>query len=132
MYTIYVKYKTGEIEKHHVEDKASANQIARNYAKQDDISRAVVGSVFDKTLFFRDEQASTGRQMVRKATLRKNYYLADDEYSDSIYGSDHPSCIDRAEIKLLGREWEMTTAELRRQMHEASAEEIAEHGIYNG
>lgn len=64
--------------------------------------------------------------------MKKKYYFADDEYIDSIYGSEHPICIDMAELKRLAREWEMTTAELRRQMHEASAEEIAEYGIYNG
>ena len=131
MYTIYVKCESGEIEKYHVEDKAAANQTARHYAEHDDISRVVVGSVFDKTLFYRDEQVSTGRPMVRKAKLQKKYYLSDDEYVDSIYGSDHPICIDMTELKRLAREWELTTAELRRQMHEASAEEIAGYGIYN-
>ena len=63
--------------------------------------------------------------------MKKKYYFADDEYIDSIYNGS-PVCIDMAELKRLAREWEMTTAELRQQMHEASAEEIAEYGIYNG
>lgn len=62
--------------------------------------------------------------------MKKTYYIANNEYSDNIYGSDDPICIDLNEVKRLAREWDMTTKELLDQMHEASEEEIAEWGVY--
>ena len=62
----------------------------------------------------------------------KTYYIANPEYSDAIYGNQTPTCIDLAEVERLAREWDMTTEELLEQMHEASEDEIAEYGIYEG
>lgn len=62
--------------------------------------------------------------------MKKTYYIANAEYSDRIYGSELPVCIDLNEVKFLAREWDMTTAELLEQFHEATAAEIEEYGIY--
>lgn len=56
--------------------------------------------------------------------MEKTYYIANDEYSDRIYGAELPVCIDLNEIKILAREWDMTITELLEQFHEASPEEI--------
>ena len=64
--------------------------------------------------------------------MEKTYYIANTEYSDRVYGSELPVCIDLNEIEILAREWDMTTAELLEQFHEASPEEIAEYGISEG
>lgn len=61
----------------------------------------------------------------------KMYYFANDEYVDYIYGSGELVCIDFAEVKRLASEWEMTIEELMEQMHEATAEEITQYGIYD-
>lgn len=61
---------------------------------------------------------------------RKVYYMADDDYIPAIY-IDDPTCIDLAEVERLAREWDMTTEELLEQMHEATAAEIAEFGVYD-
>lgn len=64
--------------------------------------------------------------------MKKTYYFANDEYVDAIYGNvDAPTCIDLAEVERLAREWDMTTAQLLEQMHEADAAEIAEYGVYD-
>lgn len=60
------------------------------------------------------------------------YYIAKPEYSDRIYGSELPICINLAEVKRLAREWDMTTEELLDQMREASEDDMAECGVYNG
>lgn len=60
------------------------------------------------------------------------YYIAKPEYSDRIYGSESPICIDLTEVNRLAREWDMTTEELLNQMREASEDDMAEWGIYNG
>lgn len=62
----------------------------------------------------------------------KTYYMANPEHADKIYGSEIPVCIDMAEIERLAHEWDMTTAELLKQFHEANAAEIEELGIYEG
>lgn len=61
---------------------------------------------------------------------RKVYYMADDDYIPAIY-IDAPVCIDRAEVERLAREWDMTTEELLEEMHEATADEIDEFGVYD-
>ena len=63
--------------------------------------------------------------------MKKTYYFANADRSDSIYGSEMPVCIDRAEVERLAREWGMTTEELLEQMHEATPEEVEEYGVYN-
>ena len=59
------------------------------------------------------------------------YYFANDEYVDYIYGSGELVCIDFAEVKRLASEWKMTIEELMKQVHEATAEEITQYGIYD-
>ena len=63
--------------------------------------------------------------------MKKTYYIANNEHSDKIYGSELPVCIDLAEVERLAREWDMTADELLEQMHEADEEEIEEYGVYN-
>ena len=60
----------------------------------------------------------------------KTYYIANDEYADKIYGSETPVCLSLNEVQRLAREWDMTTEELLEQMHEATANEINEWGVY--
>lgn len=60
----------------------------------------------------------------------KKYYFPDDEYIDSIFGWQDPICLDRAETDRLSHEdggWE----NIWDQVHEASADEIAEYGVYD-
>ena len=61
----------------------------------------------------------------------KNYYFADPDYIDSIYGSESPVCIDQPEIERLASEWGLGSDELMKQFHVATTEEIAEYGVYN-
>lgn len=61
----------------------------------------------------------------------KNYYFADAEYIDRIYGNESPVCVDEAEIARLASEWDMTTDELMAQFHVASQAEMDEYGVYN-
>lgn len=61
----------------------------------------------------------------------KNYYFADAEYIDRIYGAESPVCVDEAEIARLASEWDMTTDELMAQFHVASQAEMDEYGVYN-
>lgn len=63
--------------------------------------------------------------------MKKTYYIANQEHADSIYGAENPVCIDLGEVGRLAGEWGMTTAELLEQMHEATAEEISEFGVYD-
>ena len=62
--------------------------------------------------------------------MKKNYYFANPEHADNIYGDQQPICITLDEVKRLAREWDMTTAEMLEQFHEATAAEIEEYGIY--
>ena len=62
--------------------------------------------------------------------MKKTYYFANSEHTDSIYGSEMPVCIDLNEVERLACEWDMTTAEMLEQFHEATAAEIEEYGIY--
>ena len=61
----------------------------------------------------------------------KIYYFANEDHADAIYGTENPVCIDLAEVERLAREWDMTPEELLEQMHEATAEEISEFGVYD-
>lgn len=62
----------------------------------------------------------------------KAYYMANNEHIDDIYGAENPVCIDMTEVKRLAREWGVAVDDLLGQMHEASEDEIAEYGAYNG
>lgn len=64
--------------------------------------------------------------------MERIYYVANEEFSDRIYGDETPVCLDLNEIKILAREWDMTTAELLEQFHEASHKEIEEFGFSSG
>ena len=61
----------------------------------------------------------------------KNYYFADAEYIDRIYGNESPVCVDEPEIERLASEWDMTADELMNQFHVASQAEMDEYGVYN-
>jgi hypothetical protein len=61
----------------------------------------------------------------------KQYYFADKERVDYIYGNEEPICIDLKEIERLAKEWELTTDELLEQMHEATAREIENYGVFD-
>ena len=63
--------------------------------------------------------------------MTKIYYTANTEYADNIYGSEMPVCIDLNEVERLACEWDMTTAEMLEQFHEATAAEIEEYGVYD-
>ena len=67
----------------------------------------------------------------REEVYGPTYYVADSEYSDSIYGDQLPVCMTIKEINRLAREWNISIYELLDQMHEASQEEIEELGVYN-
>lgn len=62
--------------------------------------------------------------------MEKTYYFANDEYIDAVYVGD-PVCIDRTEVQRLASEWDMTEEELMDQLHEATADEIEEFGVYD-
>ena len=62
----------------------------------------------------------------------KKYYFANEEHMDEIYGGESAVCFDEAEVKRLAEEWGMTIDELMDQLHEATEEEIATYGVYNG
>lgn len=61
----------------------------------------------------------------------KNYYFADAEYIDRIYGNESPVCVDEPEIARLASEWDMSTDDLMNQFHVASQDEIEQYGVYN-
>lgn len=58
----------------------------------------------------------------------KKYYIATPENYDRIYGGENPVCLSLIAVKRLAREWDISTADLLRQMAEASAAQIAEYG----
>lgn len=62
----------------------------------------------------------------------KTYYFPDDEHIDKFFGSYDYICVDKRELERLARDWGMSFDELRAQVHEASADEIAEYGVYDG
>lgn len=60
----------------------------------------------------------------------KTYYFPNPEYIDAVFGNQYPTCLDREEVERLSREdggWE----NIWNQMHEASAAEIEEYGVYD-
>lgn len=60
----------------------------------------------------------------------KTYYFPNDEYIDAIFGSQSPVCLDHEEVDRLSHEdggW----GKIWDQMHEASAAEIEEYGVYD-
>lgn len=63
--------------------------------------------------------------------MENTYYFANPEHEGIIYGAESPVCIDLCEVERLACEWDMTTEELLAQMHEATAAEIAEYGVYD-
>ena len=54
------------------------------------------------------------------------YIITEGPDADRIYGDQYPTCLSRAEVERLSKEW---AVDLLSVMHEASAEEIAEYGI---
>lgn len=58
--------------------------------------------------------------------MKTYYFINSDINPEAIYGSEYPYCMDLAEVERLSREWDV---DLFGQMHEATADEIAEFGI---
>ena len=61
----------------------------------------------------------------------KTYYFPDQEHADAFFGAEHPVCVDEIELRRLAAGWDVPYDELREQVHEASAGEIREHGVYD-
>jgi hypothetical protein len=61
----------------------------------------------------------------------KTYYFADKERVDYIYGNLEPVCIDIKEVERLATEYDTTADELLEQMHEATAREIENYGVFD-
>ena len=60
----------------------------------------------------------------------KTYYFPNSEYIDAVFCAQYPVCLDREEVERLSREdggWE----NIWDQVHEASAAEIEEYGVYD-
>lgn len=69
-------------------------------------------------------------QFMTYAGPEKKYYFPNPEYVDTIFGDQYPVCLDRAEVDRLSHEdggWE----NIWEQVHEASAAEIEEFGVYD-
>ena len=78
--------------------------------------------------------APCGRDTINTQKLggcaMKPYYFPNSGYVDVIFGGQSPVCMDRAEVDRLSREdggWE----NIWEQVHEASAAEIEEFGVYD-
>jgi len=56
------------------------------------------------------------------------YYFPDAEYEDEIFGNDSACCFDLLEVIRLSQGWECNLLE---EMHEATQDEIKEHGVFN-
>lgn len=66
--------------------------------------------------------------------MSKKYYFPNDEHIDRVFGVEMPCCLDTAEVNRLANEWAVdneTPANVLEQFHEATADEIAEYGVYN-
>lgn len=63
--------------------------------------------------------------------MKKTYYFPNGEFNDEFFGGSDAICVDRAQIKWLAEEWGMSFLKLMSQMHEATAAEIAEYGVYD-
>lgn len=61
----------------------------------------------------------------------KKYYFPDDEHMNDFFGGFSAVCVDRAELKRLAAEWEMSLSALLAQVHVASADEIETYGVYD-
>lgn len=57
------------------------------------------------------------------------YFINYDVNPDTIFGSEYPRCITDKEIARLSSEW--GKLDLIESFHEATADEIAEFGIYD-
>ena len=64
-----------------------------------------------------------------KNGLAKYYIVTEGPVADKIYGDQYPVCLSEREVTRLCNEWETNLFDI---MHEASAEEIAEYGVYEG
>lgn len=59
----------------------------------------------------------------------KTYYFINDGINpECVYGQEEPVCIDAATVEWLNTEWGVNLFD---NMHEASAEEIEEYGVYD-
>ena len=65
--------------------------------------------------------------------MKKFFWLNDEMDADRIFGSETPTCLDAGEIDRLGEEWHDADpdADIWDLFHEASADEIMEHGTYD-
>ena len=61
----------------------------------------------------------------------KTYYFPDNTHFDFFFGAESPVCVDAEELQRLADGWGLTLDELRDQVHEATADEISEYGVYN-
>lgn len=61
----------------------------------------------------------------------KTYYFPDGKYIDAFFGSAEYICCDMPELERLARDWGVELCDLMEQVHEASADEIAEYGVYD-
>ena len=61
----------------------------------------------------------------------KTYYFPNPEFNDSFFGGSDAVCVDHAEALRLASEWDMTETEIMEQLHEATADEISEYGVYD-
>lgn len=54
------------------------------------------------------------------------YFVTNEMDVDKVYGNAEPYCMSEAEVKRLSQEWEI---DLFEQMHEATADELAQFGV---
>lgn len=55
-------------------------------------------------------------------------YFPDEAYQDYIFGNGDVICITGKQLKWAANEWGVTESEVRKQVHEATKEEIEEYG----
>lgn len=66
--------------------------------------------------------------------MSKKYYFPNDEHIDRVFGAEMPCCLDAAEVDRLAIEWSNDGGmpeNVLEQFHEATADEIAEYGVYD-
>lgn len=61
----------------------------------------------------------------------KNYYFANPEFIETIYGADQPVCVDSLKLRCIAAKLDMATEVLLSQMHVATESEIAAYGVYD-
>lgn len=61
----------------------------------------------------------------------KTYYFPNDEFNNDFFGGFDAVCVDIAEVQRIASEWGMSETEIMDRMHEATADEIAEYGVYD-